>query len=223
MWKAILPPVKATFPVIAVLFIINFCSFLSYGQQYIIANKDNTRPEVTRNSSSPVAITSFTAAAFNGYNEIQWSALSEQNSRKFIVEYSSDGINFQSAGHVISANGIYNLKHYTFDTRPLLYRIRIEELNSKFYYSDNIMLGGIDIEPVKIYPTIVTGSIINANAGFPIERITVTSTDGRQMFAKDMNGVKDFIPVAIPSLNKGMYLMTFYGNNWKSTTKFMIP
>lgn len=223
MWKAILPPVKATFPLIAVFFITCFHSSILYGQQYVIANKDNTRPEVGRYSNSPVAIASFTATAFNGYNEIQWSALSDQGTRKFIVEYSFDGLDFQSAGQVLSANGIYNLKHYTFNTNPLLYRIRIEELNGTFYNSKNILLDGTDVSPVKIYPTIVAGSVVNVNAGLPVERITVTSADGGQMFAKDLNGVRDFIPVALPSLSKGMYWMTFYGDNWKSTTKFIIP
>ncbi|MDP9230311.1 MAG: T9SS type A sorting domain-containing protein [Bacteroidota bacterium] len=222
MWKAILTPVKVTFPVIAGLLSTCICLGTLYGQLNITAKKDYTRPEVTRQFSPPARIFSFTASKFNGYNEIQWSAISEQNTRKFIAEYSFDGINFQSAGQVFYANGVYNLKHYTFDTRPLLYRVRIEELSGRFYYSDNILLDGIDVQPVKIYPTIVTGSVVNVNAGLPVERITITSADGRQLFAKDLNGIEDFIPVIIPSLNKGMYWMTFYGYSWKSTTEFIV-
>jgi hypothetical protein len=222
MWKAILPTVKATFPVITGLFSAFIIINPLYSQQNIIADKDNTRPETTRKYSSPARITSFAATKFNGYNEIQWSALAEQNTRKFIVEYSFDGVNFQSAGQAISATGAYNLKHHILDTRPLLYRIRVEELSGKFYYSDNILLGGIEVLPVKIYPTIITGDVVNVNAYFPVERIAVVSTDGHQVMAKDLNGARDLIRVTLPALNKGLYWITFYGNGWKTTDKFIV-
>jgi hypothetical protein len=222
MWKTVLQQAKATFPLIAGLLFSTSMINYSYGQQYIIANKDNTRPETTRQYDSPARVSAITATKFNGYNEIQWNGALEQNTRKFIVEYSYDGINFQSAGQVISANGIYNLKHYTPDTRPVLYRVRIEELSGKLSYSGNILLKGTEIPPVKIYPTAVTGNIVNANADFPVERIIIVSGDGQQVFAQDLNGASNFIRINIPSLNKGLYLITFYGNGWKSTAKFMI-
>lgn len=221
MWKAILQSVKATFPVIAVIF--STCIHQSVlAQQHIIANKDNTRPETNRQFNSPARMSALVATKYNGYNEIQWSAIGEQSNRKFIVEYSYDGINFQSAGQVLSANGLYNMKHHTLDTRSVLYRIRIEEFAGRLYYSDGVLLGGDEMAPVKIYPTTVTGSVLNANAGFPVERVIIVSLEGMQMFAKDLNGVRDFIPITIPSLNRGTYLITFYGNGWKSTSKFII-
>ena len=221
MWKAILQTVKATFPVIAGCLISALCN-QSYSQQWVIADKNNTRPEVKRQFTSPAMVTSVSVKKFNGYNEISWNALSEQNTRKFIVEYSFDGTDFLAAGEALSFNGFYNLKHYTLDTRPVLYRIRTEELNGKFSYSSLILMDGIDVPVVKIYPTVVTGNTLNAEAALPVERITITSEDGRSVFARDLNGVRDFIPLTIPALNKGMYFITFYGNGWKTTSKFLI-
>jgi hypothetical protein len=223
MWKAILQKVKATFPVIAGCLISTLSIDQSYAQQNIIANKDNTRPETKRQFDPPPArVFTFAATRFNGYNEIQWNAAREQDTRRFIVEYSYDSYNFQTAGQVIAVNGVYDLKHYTSDNRPALYRIRIEDLNGKYYYSDNIFLNGRDILPVTIYPTVVTGNIVNANAFFPVERITIVSVDGQELFAKDMNGKDEFMKINIPSLSKGWYMITFYGNGWKSTSKFMV-
>lgn len=222
MRKAILQTVKATFPLLAGCFITTLCIQSSFAQQNIIANKDNTRPETTRQNSSPAIIKSFKAEKFNGYNEISWTAVSEQGTRKFIVEYSADDINFLTAGQVLSTDGKYTLKHYTQDTRPFIYRVKIEELTGKFSYSPEILLEGTEIPPVRIYPTIVTGSVINANAGLPVERVTITGADGQQQFAKELDGVRDFIPIVIPSLGKGIYFITFYGNGWKSTSRFLI-
>jgi hypothetical protein len=222
MWKAILQHVKATFPaMMALLISMTIVSTLN-SQQNVIANKDNTRPEASRQISSPPIISLFSAKKYNGYNEVLWNASADQDARKFIVEYSYDGIDFLSAGEALSTNGAYSLKHYTPFTRPLLYRIRTEDKSGKFYYSGNILLDGQDILPVKVYPTVVTGNVINLNADFSIERVAIVSSEGLQVFAKDLNGVRDFIPITIPSLNKGVYLITFYGNGWKNTQKFIV-
>lgn len=223
MWKAILQRVKATFPAIAGCLISTLCINQSYAQQYVIANKDNTRPETRRQFEPlPARVFTFTANRFNGYNEIQWNAAREQDTRRYIVEYSYDSYNFQSAGQVIAINGVYDLKHYTSNTRPALYRVRIEDLTGKFYYSENVFLNGRDILPVTIYPTVVTGNIVNANTFFPVERISVVSVSGQEVFAKDMNGANEFLKINIPSLSKGWYVITFYGNGWKTASKFMV-
>jgi hypothetical protein len=221
MWKEVLQPVKATFPLLAGLFSTLIGSPL-YSQQNIIANKDNTRPETTRQYDPAVRITALTATRFNGYNELQWNSISDNNVSKFIAEYSVDGVNFQTAGQIIPINGVNSLKHYTSDTRPFLYRIHTEDIQGRSYYSGNFLLDGRDTPPVKIYPTTVTGNVLNANAGFPVQRIIIVSSSGQQVLAKDMNGVNDFFQITIPSLNKGLYLVTFYGNGWISTSKFMV-
>jgi len=228
MWKAILKFLKASVPKRASL-LTAFISVSSlYGQQYVIADKDVTRPASNRETNSPAKFFSFTAVKYDGYNEVEWSSLSEQDIRKYIVEYSWDGINFQSAGEAaaskgIYTNGIYQFKHYTQDSRPLLYRIRTEDLAGKFYYSPNILLDGIEVLPVKIYPAIITGNAVNIIAAFPVERITIFSTGGQQLFARDVNGERDYFSIDIPVLSKGMYWMAFYGRGWKSTAKFVIP
>ena len=69
-------------------------------QQHIINNKDNTRPETSRQYNS-FNISSFTVIQQNGYNEIQWSAPANADGYKFIVEYSFDGVNFFSRAESI--------------------------------------------------------------------------------------------------------------------------
>ena len=222
MWKAILQNVKATFPAIAGCLVSALCINNSYAQQFVIADKNNTRPEVNKQFSSPAMVSTFTVKKFNALNEITWTAFREQDTRQFIVEFSYDGIDFSSAGEVLSSTGVYTFKHQTLDPRPVLYRIRVEELNGKFSYSSLILLDGIDIPVVKVYPTVVKGNAVNADAAFPVERVAILSTDGRQVFAKDLNGARGFIPLTIPPLNKGMYFITFFGNGWKTTSKILV-
>jgi hypothetical protein len=219
MWKVILQFVKATFPIAA-----GFSTLISsaYSQQNIIAGKDETHPEIAAQQYSSAKIYKFSAVQMHGYNEIQWSAVAEEDTRRFIVEYSADGINYQSAGELTPFTGNYSLKHYTLDTRTFLYRIRVEKKDGRFFNSVNFLLGGVDIAPVKIYPTIVEGNTLNLRIAFPVHRMNVISLDGKQVMAKDLGGIAGTTQVAIPVLSRGHYLVIFYGNGWQSTEKFII-
>jgi hypothetical protein len=72
--------------------------FSVYSQQNIIVNKDNTRPETTRQLTMAAKITSLKVDRFNGYNEVQWGAVGEQDTRRFVAEYTTDGRDYQTCG-----------------------------------------------------------------------------------------------------------------------------
>ena len=219
MRKVILQFVKAAFAVGA-----GFSILISsaYSQQHIIAGKDDTHPEVTAHQYAPAKIYKFSAAQMNGYNEIKWLAAAEEDTRRFIVEYSADGINYQSAGELTPVTGDYSFKHYIIDSRTFLYRIRMEKKDGKFFSTGSFLLGGTDIAPVKIYPTIVEGNTINLKMALPVHRMSIISFDGKQMMAKDLGGITGTTQLAIPVLSRGQYMVTFYGNGWQSTEKFMV-
>lgn len=200
-----------------------FTSAFLYGQQNIIQDKDNTRPEITRQWNAPPMIGSFIAAQHNGYNEIQWTAKLEADTRKFIVEYSTDGIHFQSAGEALSTTGQYLFKHQTFEILPLLYRLRIEDLAGRYTYSQHILLQSVEISPVKIYPTIITGNTVNIIADFPLERINVIAANGQQVFTKEIGGKDQSITLVLPSLGKGVYWVHCLGRGWKTTSQLIVP
>jgi len=219
MRKQILYFLKAAFAVIA------GCSaymFPAYSQQHIIANKDNTRPETTRQYVLPARITSLHVVRFNGYNEIQWAAVGEQDTRRFVAEYTTDGINYQTAGELIPFAGSYQLKHYTSDPRPMIYRLRIEKKDGSFYNTGTSLLDGIAEPFINIYPTAVRGDVINAITAFPVERAGIAGIEGQSVFVKELGGVSGSFTMAIPSLKKGVYWITFYGNGWNSTTQFVV-
>lgn len=195
----------------------------SYGQQNIIQDKDNTRPEITRQWSSPPMIGAFVATQHNGYNEIQWNAKMEGDTRKFIVEYSTDGVVYQSAGEATATNGVYLFKHQTFEVMPMLYRLKIEDLSGRYTYSQNILLQGVNISPVKIYPTIIQGNTVNIISEFPVERINIIAGNGQIAYTNDPGGKEQSITVVLPSLGKGMYWVHCHGKGWKTTGQIIVP
>jgi len=209
--------------ILAALLLLSTCA-PSLAQQHVIADKDNTRPDINNTFSAPAFINSFSAQKWNGYNEIKWTAFREQETRKYIVEFSTNGIDFQSAGEaMVNNSGSYYLKHYTGDDRAMLYRVRIEQLTGRSVKTEAMLLEGQVVSPVSFYPTIITGNTININADWPVERLLITSGNGVQVFAKELNGQSHHIPVVLPSLAKGLYFMTFYGSGWKTTGKIIVP
>jgi hypothetical protein len=212
---------KATFPFLTAMMLL--CSVRVHSQLNVIDQKDNTHPEINTNSAKPSFIAFFRAARENGYNEIEWGAMSEQDTRKYIVEYSLNGIDYTSAGELSAGQNSYHLKHDLKDERPTLYRVKAEQLTGKYFYSAAIFLRGIPTEPVKIYPTIITGNTVNVIADWPVEKISVYSASGAQVMIKEMGGKSESITVTLPSIAKGIYFMTFYGQGWKSTSKFIMP
>jgi len=202
-------------------FILAICVDQLHAQQHIINKKDVTRPETSREFNS-FNLASFTAIQQGGYNEIQWPVSADDADKKVIVEYSFDGVNFLSGPEILSTGGMFTYKQYLQDTRPILYRVRTEDIKGTVSYSGAFLPKGITISPVQLQTNIVSGNVINATAQFPVERVSVVSGDGVQLFTKDINGVRDFIPVALPSLKRGIYFITFYGTGWKSTSRFMI-
>ena len=156
-------------------------------------------------------ITNFVVSKKEDDIQLNWSAVNQDKVNQYVVEYSTDGINYQTAGESLPLTGEYNIKHYTFDIRSMLYRIRMEKQDGRFFNSAVFLLDGDDHAPVKIYPTMIEGNTINMQLWIPIERISVFSSSGQQVFAKEMGGFMGSTQVVIPSLSKGTYMITFYG------------
>jgi hypothetical protein len=197
--------------------------FSVYSQQNIIANKDNTRPETTRQLMMAAKITSLEVARHNGYNEVQWGAVGEQDTRRFVAEFTTDGRDFQTAGELAPFNGFYTLKHYTFETGPMIYRLRIEKKDGSFYYTGATLLDGIAKTFTTIFPTTVRGNVINVIARVSAERATIIGMEGQNIFSKELGGLTGSFTMAIPQLKKGMYWITFYGRGWNNTIPFVVP
>ena len=211
---------KACFSVMAGL-ILSLYSVHLNAQQEIVNRKDVTRTETSRQYNS-FNLASVKALEQNTFNETKWPAATDQATKKIVIEYSFDGINFISGPQILSAEAMITYQHALQDTKPILYRLRTEEGTGAINYSGAFLPKGFTISPVQIQNNMVRGNVINVTAQFPVEKVLVVSGDGVQQFSRDINGLRDFIPLTIPTLNRGLYFITFYGNGWNSTSRFMI-
>jgi len=211
----------ARFSVMAGLILALYSGHLN-GQQHIVNRKDVTRGETSRQYNS-FNLPSLTGLEQNIFNEAQRPPSIDQAEKKIMIEYSFDGVNFLPGPQILSSEAIMTYRHALQDTKPILYRLRTEEGTGAVNYSGAFLPKGFTISPVQIQNNIVRGHLLNVTAQFPVEKVLVVSGDGVQLFSRDINGLRDFIPLAIPpSLKRGIYFITFYGNGWNRTSRFMI-
>jgi hypothetical protein len=87
----------------------------------------------------PVNLLSFTSSIDNKVVKLQWQTKLEINSSYFLIERSSDGVNFSGIGKVDAVGNSSNERKYSFiDNSPNVvnyYRLKEVDLDGKYVYS----------------------------------------------------------------------------------------
>jgi hypothetical protein len=166
-------------------------------------------------SALPVNLVSFSGAKKDGFNLLQWSTASEQNSKNFEIQRSEDGNYFNAIGTVNAAGNSDRVLNYQYDDRSLAaspvyyYRLKMVDLDGSAKYSSIISIKNSASRLATVYPnpaidqiTINVGdkSLLNTDAvltdlnGKVLQRILITQTS---------------TPVNVSSYTRGMYLLKF--------------
>ena len=198
------------------------------GELYAISRSAGTisRIVVANEAPLPLTLISFSGKDYAGYNELTWTTGFEENIEKYIVEYTINGTDYQTAGEVVSkygsSGGSYTLKHNINNQQVIRYRIRITELDHKQSYSPVISIGEISKKRIQVYPTIVSTGSINIISTIPVTRLSVFTLDGKEIYIKYMAGSTGYTSVPLSGLKKGMYLVKLTGDGFSQTDKIII-
>lgn len=189
-----------------------------------VNNNDGTLHNFTLNSTSsnwislsvlPVNLVSFSGSKKDGYNLLQWSTASEQNSKNFEIQRSEDGNGFNSIGTVNAAGNSDRVLNYQYDDRSLAaspvhyYRLKMVDLDGTVKYSSIIFIKNGSTQLATVYPnpardqiTINVGdkSLLNTNA-------VLTDVNGKVMQRISLKQASTQVNVS--SYARGMYLLKF--------------
>jgi len=167
----------------------------------------------------PVELTSFTGTKQPESVLLKWTTASEKNSDYFLVEKSTDGINFIVIGRVAAAGNSTHIINYSLtDEYPFVgenyYRLKQVDLDETFAYSSIVQIN-YDIVS-KSYIDNIHPNPSNDNVYFDYyaaaeDKLQIKLYDylGRLMIdnTKSVNAGKTSIRTDISALAKGAYVM----------------
>lgn len=188
---------------------------------------NGTLYKVTTNSVViPITLVQFSARSFGTYNEVQWKTTNEQNVSHFEIECSTDAVNYINAGSVNAVNlplgNNYSYRHsFTQNTR-LFYRLKTVDQDGSLSYSPVIELDRKGKSNLKIYPTLITDHRLNMIADKPVLQVALFSTEGKKVFQEKLDNYSGFINLALPLLQKGIYILQVQMKDETVNTKIVI-
>ena len=148
------------------------------------------------NNPLPVELGVFTANYTEPSARIDWTTLSETNTRSFEIQRSTDGIKFEEIGSVKASGNSKTIKTYAYldheagsliqEQFTLYYRLRMVDLDGKITYSKVV-----SIEPdnrdlqVKLFPNPYHSDLTISMGPINSESTIITLTDlmGRTIFS----------------------------------------
>lgn len=118
----------------------------------------------------PLTLKSFNGAVNNNSVKLSWESAQEQNLDKYIVEKSTDGINWQTLTTVMATGSSKASEYNTIDNNLAqvnYYRLKQVETNGNFTYSQIIRIRKEENEKLalKMYPNpVISNATININS-----------------------------------------------------------
>ena len=206
-------------PVAAALAVSNNCS-------YAQTNANNVAIAL------PVVLEYFNAKKQANDILLNWSTISESNSKAFVVERSKDGLRYEKIG-TIDANGNSNerLKYNFTDINPHnglnYYRLTLEDWDGQTHIHKVAVVRNMTDLKVNIYPTI--GKIDDFKYAVQAENeaditIQVIDSQGNIHFNETINvnsgGTTE--QLNLPNLNSGIYFVNIASSSTFKTQKIVV-
>ncbi len=166
----------------------------------------------------PVTLKNFKATKLNNNSLIQWQTTAEKNNKEFVVERSSDAIEF-SAIATVPGNGDSGREHsyQLTDSTPVrdsvnYYRLRQNDYNGQFEYSKIVAVdfGGIE-NMASLYPNPASTQVsvkLNTKVKGKLH-VKIEDIAGLTVMTRSFNNPSETITIpGIGRLRSGVYLLT---------------
>lgn len=172
---------------------------------------------------SNVKLTSLVASSLNCNTLLKWETAVENNSSKFIIERSTDNINFYTVGSMPttgSSNGNLYSKEFIQPIGIAYYRLKIQYTNGTYDYSSSVSSNNKcnEIEYMRVYPNPVVNNE-NLNLRFTtsyngLAELMIFKNNGQRVFKNTVQvktGVND-MKIEVKNLINGTYFINLMGS-----------
>ena len=164
----------------------------------------------------PVLLTGFNAQCDGNAVSLSWKTAQEINSKRFIVEKSTNGANWQMIGTVAARGNSATESSYSYkDGSPAFvkayYRLQEEDLDGRTVYSPVKVVEScgnnsvqMTLSPVPVYNKATLSVLANANSK---SLITIYDAAGKQVYQQpvQLNKGNNQVQLDLSQLTKGYY------------------
>lgn len=158
---------------------------------------------------------------------LQWATAMEENTSSFIIEYSTNGVNYRAVGEVAADNkqsgSIYKFIHQMPESGAAYYRIKQTDKDGKFTWSKVVMLL-IDnnLKSPVLFPNPARDIVhVVLPGNVQAAQITLYDANGRQL--KTIPGVGNTTVYSIPvnEFKKGYYFVSIKAGSTQKRISFI--
>jgi uncharacterized repeat protein (TIGR03803 family) len=150
---------------------------------------------------------------------LTWKTAQEQNSDRFEIERSANGITFNFIGTIRAAGNTSSITNYSFiDDSPLnetnYYRLKQIDIDGKFTYSKIVSVNFGNTEKIVVFPNPASDRLyISLPQGSNYTLVRITDASGKLVLQKNIPGSSAIIELPVQSLTRGWYILQLTGDN----------
>lgn len=181
----------------------------------------------------PIELKNFHAHQEKKFIRVNWTTASEKCNSHFLLEKSTDGINFTNIENIKGHGNTNNIKHYsTIDFRPEeglnYYRLVQVDNNNEKTYSKTISVEfkkhpRPPITPPTIYPNPAVNSLkIEFEQDMKCGTIEIKDMMGNTLISQHINPDSRIQEIDLSSINTGTYIVYISGKDGEVISKKLI-
>lgn len=175
----------------------------------------------------PVELLDFTGVLEQDQTHLKWSTASEKNTSYFLVEKSSDGINFSELGKVAAAGNSSSIRSYQlYDSGlqegMLYYRLKTIDLDKSYEYSKTVSVDySLDNKNIRLYPNPTHSKLYLSitDIAHKITELRVTDVTGLVLNAEVLQTNNNTYELSLENYAEGIYFVEFLCHNKKHIQK----
>ena len=161
-------------------------------------------------------------------NQLNWATSAEDNNDFFVLERSSNGIDFFEIGSVLGNGTSSQVNSYTFnDLNPLTgtnyYRLKQVDIDGKYSYSSIVNIANEFAADFYIFPNPNDGVFaINIMNSGEDKAFLLEVLDVQGKVVNTTSGDQSFSTIKIANLASGVYVVRLSANNQMITKKLLV-
>jgi len=178
---------------------------------------------------TPIKLLSFSAEKHYDRVIFDWTTENEISAKQFILEHSTDGINFSAVTSVDAKGQSQNTYEYGYDFKNIIsdpdnyYRIKMINVDGSFTYSQIVKLSKLGYDGAVDHPIIVQGHDIHIYSSGTIKLVKVIDEQGNIVFEKNFNLSHTYIDINLATkLARGTYIIRLFTDENIETQKVFL-